>query len=528
MFVRKKKNRSGSVSIVVVDKSRGRFREVRQFGVAHTEAEADALYTQAREWIRRYAGQQTIDFGGGAVASENEVDMLVSRIDGVSINGTQLLLNRIYDSVGFNRIKDDVLRHLVVARISQPLSKLATTSYLRSYFKEDIDLSRIYRYMDKLYNSQMELVQEISITHTRSILGGSIGLLFYDVTTLYFEAAPKDDMRQSGFSKDGKTAEAQIVLGLLVSRDGYPLSYSIFNGSQYEGYTMIPIIDDFVKRFHLEDVVVVADSGLMTKKNVLLLQTGKYKYILGARIRNEAKDIREWILSQAKEENTYPEYEKTHTIPAPKPNDPKATKEIKERLIITYSKDRAKNDADNRKRGVERLRLSFGSGTIKKESINRRGYNKFLEITNDIDITINEDKIKDDEKWDGWKGYITNTDMEAKEVVSQYHGLWVVERAFRVTKGNLEARPVFHFTPRRIEAHICICFIAYKVYKELERIMERMKFPMSIDKALEVAKTIPTVTMRLPYNQQKLAQTLFLTDEQRAIKPLFDLKKYFG
>ena len=293
MFVRKKKNRSGSVSIVVVDKSGGRFREVRQFGVAHTEAEADALYTQAREWIRRYAGQQTIDFGGGAVASENEVDMLVSRIDGVSINGTQLLLNRIYDSVGFNRIKDDVLRHLVVARISHPSSKLATTSYLRSYFKEDIDLSRIYRYMDKLYNSQMELVQEISITHTRSILGGSIGLLFYDVTTLYFEAAPKDDMRQSGFSKDGKTAEAQIVLGLLVSWDGYPLSYSIFNGSQYEGYTMIPIIDDFVSRFSLTDFVIVADSGLMSAKNIRLLRSAGYKYIVGARIKTENSSLRE-------------------------------------------------------------------------------------------------------------------------------------------------------------------------------------------------------------------------------------------
>ena len=277
----------------MVDKSRGRFREVRQFGVAHTEAEADALYTQAREWIRRYAGQQTIDFGGGAVASENEVDMLVNRIDGVSINGTQLLLNRIYDSVGFNRIKDDVLRHLVVARISHPSSKLTTTSYLRSYFKEDIDLSRIYRYMDKLYNSQMELVQEISITHTRSILGGSIGLLFYDVTTLYFEAAPKDDMRQSGFSKDGKTAEAQIVLGLLVSRDGYPLSYSIFNGSQYEGYTMIPIIDYFVSRFSLTDFVIVADSGLMSAKNIRLLRSAGYKYIVGARIKTENSSLRE-------------------------------------------------------------------------------------------------------------------------------------------------------------------------------------------------------------------------------------------
>lgn len=143
-------------------------------------------------------------------------------------------------------------------------------------------------------------------------------------------------------------------------------------------------------------------------------------------------------------------------------------------------------------------------------------------------IVINEQRIAEDAKWDGWKGYVTNAVIEAKEVVSQYHGLWVVEKAFRVTKGNLEARPVFHFTPRRIEAHICICFIAYKVYKELERILKLMKFPMSVDKALEIAKTIPTITMRLPYNQQKLTKTLFLTEEQQAIKPLFDLKRHFG
>lgn len=143
-------------------------------------------------------------------------------------------------------------------------------------------------------------------------------------------------------------------------------------------------------------------------------------------------------------------------------------------------------------------------------------------------IVINEEKIAEDEKWDGWKGYVTNTVIVAKEVVSQYHGLWVVERAFRVTKGNLEARPVFHFTPRRIEAHICICFIAYKVYKELERILKLMKFPLSVDKVLEIAKTIPTITMRLPYNQQKLTKKLFLTEEQQSIKLLFDLKKYFG
>ena len=484
MFVRKKKNRSGSVSIVVVDKSRGRFREVRQFGVAHTEAEADALYTQAREWIRRYAGQQTIDFGGGAVASENDVDMLVSRIDGVSINGTQLLLNRIYDSVGFNRIKDDVLRHLVVARISQPSSKLATTSYLRSYFKEDIDLSRIYRYMDKLYNSQMELVQEISITHTRSILGGSIGLLFYDVTTLYFEAAPKDDMRQSGFSKDGKTAEAQIVLGLLVSRDGYPLSYSIFNGSQYEGYTMIPIIDDFVSRFSLTDFVIVADSGLMSAKNIRLLRSAGYKYIVGARIKTENSSLREWILSLEKTNGAA--YE--------------TRKDDGDRLIVSYSANRASNDARNRAKGVARLEKSYRTGKLTKDKINKRGYNKFLEISKDVEVTISQERIAEDERWDGLKGY-----------------------AFRVSKGNLEMRPIFHFTERRIEAHICICFVAYKVYKELERAIRHAGIAISVDKVLDIAKTIITIDVRTDGVRGVSKRTLFLTEEQKAIKQLFEM-----
>lgn len=382
--------------------------------------------------------------------------------------------------------------------------------------------------MDKLHSSQQELVQQISVAHTRRILGGNIGIVFYDCTTIYFESFIHDKLCEPGYSKDGKTKENQIVIGLLVSAGGYPLAYSIFCGSQYEGFTMLPVVEDFVTRFNLKDFVVVADSGLMTKKNITLLQSGRYKYILGARIRNEAKTVREWILSREKEEGVFHEYEKRHSIPDTDSEDSKAMRTVKERLIITYSGDRAKKDADNRKRGVARLKKTFESGIVKKESLNRRGYNKFLEITRDVGITINEEKVEEDVRWDGWKGYITNTDMPAKEVVRQYHELWVVERAFRITKGNLEVRPVFHFTARRIEAHICICFIAYKVYKEWERIMKLMKFPMSVDKVLEIAKTIPTVTMRMPHNGTTQTQTLFLTDEQRHIKPLFDLKKFLG
>ena len=432
---------------------------------------------------------------------------VVDNMDSVLINGTQLLLNQVYDSIGFNQIPDDILRHIVIARVSQPKSKLATVEYLKSYYDEDVDLNHIYRYMDKLYNTQMELAQQISVEHTRKIFGGKIGLMFYDVTTLYFETSQTDVLREPGFSKDGKTADSQVVLGLLVSEGGYPLSYSLFNGSQYEGFTMIPMIDDFKQRFTLgDDFVVVADSGLMNKNNVRLLQQVGYKYILGARIKNENSTVKQWILSLDKEDNVCNELKR--------PND--------ERLIVCYSDKRAKKDAYNRTRGIARLRKAYKNGHITKQQVNRRGYNKFLEISKDIDVSISEEKIAEDCKWDGLKGYITNTDINAECVIDQYHGLWVVERAFRISKGTLEMRPMFHFTERRIEAHICICFIAYKVYKELERLISINKIDMSVDQVLDIAKTITTIKIKLPKNGTFFTKTLFLTEKHLAIKPLFN------
>ncbi|MDR3140604.1 MAG: IS1634 family transposase [Tannerellaceae bacterium] len=210
---------------------------------------------------------------------------MFGKVDSVLINGAQLLPNRIYDGIGFNRIEDDILRHLVIARISQLASKLATVAYLKScYDEEDLELNRIYKYMDRLYATRRELIQQISVEHTLKIPGGRIGVVFYDVTTLYFETDRQDILRQPGFSKDGKNKESQIVPGLLVSAGGYPLSYSVFCGSQYEGRTMTPVIDDFIQRFSLTDFVIVADSGLMNKKNVELLRKAGCKYITGARI----------------------------------------------------------------------------------------------------------------------------------------------------------------------------------------------------------------------------------------------------
>jgi transposase len=286
----------------------------------------------------------------------------LSNVENILLNGTQLILNQVFRIIGFHLIEDMISKHLVVSRICHPCSKVATVDYLKSYFDEDIELHKIYRYLDKLSDTQKDKIQEISVKHTRKVLGGRIGVVFYDVTTLYFETDVADDFRKTGFSKDGKHALPQVVLGLLVSDGGYPLAYSIHEGNKYEGHTMLPVVNDFVKKFDLKDFVVVADSGLMNKENIAELEQNGYKYIVGARIKNENDMIKRWILSQNKTDGTFYEYQKTATS----------------KLILGYSERRAKKDAFNREKGVKQLEKEFRTWTVTKEKINKRGYNKFL------------------------------------------------------------------------------------------------------------------------------------------------------
>ena len=504
MFIRRKPNKSGSYSVQILDKRDGRNRLIRSLGSSKVEEELKELERQATDYIARYGGQGVLDFEGVApVSHQEEADMFFNRIVDVCHDAPRVILSRIYDGVGFGAIGDEVLRSLTIARVCEPKSKVATVEYLKRCFREDYRLHQIYRYMDTLYNTRREQIQQISVEHTRQLLGGRIGIVFYDVTTLYFETAREDVLRSPGFSKDGKTAESQIVLGLLVSRDGYPLSYNIFNGGQYEGRTMIPIIDDFVQRFSLTDFIVVADAGLLSRKNITLLKQAGYKFILGGRIKKESKTVQDWVLSLEKN---------PHNLNETVINGD-------ERIIVSYSEQRAAKDRHNRDKGIQRLRKAYSSGKINKRNVNQRGYNKFLVIENDVMVSIDEDKIAADARWDGLKSYITNTDLAAGEVIDQYHGLWVVERAFRITKGTLEARPIFHFTERRIEAHICICFVAYKLYKELERLLRLLGIGLSVDKVLDIAKTVSTVSIRLQDGTIS-TRTMLKTEEERRIAPL--------
>jgi transposase len=506
MFVRKKKNRSGTTSVVVADKSNGRFRELKTIGVSSDEEAVSELCRAGREWISEQKGELDMFAMHERQREERQAaDSLLSSIDGILLNGPQLILSHVFRLVGFDAIDDGILRHLVIARLSQPSSKAGAVDYLKSYFDEDVELHKIYRYLDRLHGTQRDKAQQISVEHTRRMLSGRIGLMFYDVTTLYFETDHGDDLRERGFSKDGKHAQPQVVLGLLASRDGYPLSYSLFKGSQYEGHTMLPVVEGFVKRFGLEDFVVVADSGLMSKANVEQLEKEGYKYIIGARIKSETEETKRWILSREKRDGCFFE-----------------TKKGGSRLVIGYSERRAKKDRHNRDKGVRRLKAAYKTGSLTKDNINKRGYNKFLEMTGSVKVAINQEKIAEDGKWDGLKGYLTNTELPANEVCEQYNGLWVIERAYRITKGTLGMRPMFHFTPRRIEAHVCICFIAYKVYKELERVLKCSGIDLSVDKVMNIAKTITTLKIKLPASGKTISKTMLITQKHKSIEKLFD------
>ena len=506
-----KKNRSGSISIVVVDKTSGRYKELHTVGIAKDESEIMQLRRKGLEWIRcrELEMHPELDlYGEERKSLEYEMEMterVVANIDNILINGAELILNRVFDRIGFNRIEDDVFRKLVQSRLSFPASKAATVEYLKNYYDEDLDLSKIYRYLDKLNGRHKHLAQDISVHHTMRILGGHIGVMFYDVTTLYFETDHQDDLRKTGFSKEGRHSNPQIILGLLVSLDGYPLAYCIHEGNKYEGHTMLPVIREFVGKYRLEDFIVVADSGLMNNANINELEEEGCKYIIGSRIRNESEEVKRHILSFCKEDGIMHEIDKGEG----------------RRLLIGYSDRRAGKDAHNREKGIRRLEKAYKAGHLSKENINRRGYNKFLDMEGDTSVNINYDRIQEDARWDGLKGYLTNTSIPTADVVSAYHNLWNVEKAFRITKSKIEIRPMFHFTRRRIEAHICICFVALKVYKELERLLKLSDIKMSVDKVLNMAKTVTTISVYMPKNKAHLIKTMPMK-RHKPIAKLFD------
>lgn len=500
MFIRKLNANNGKVYVQVIDKSSGRYKVLKSLGGSGIDSELSLLVQEARQWIDRHIGLQEFDF----LKSDKLVQQLFDSITSVKRVGYDLLLGRIFDDIGFGRVKDEIFRELVLARVAFPKSKLKTTEFLYRYKNIDWDEDQVYRYLDKLHSTQKELVQQISFNHTLKILNNQISIVFYDVTTLYFEIDQEDDLRKTGFSKEGKHQKPQIVLGLLVSRNGYPLAYDVFEGNKFEGHTMLPVVEGFRKKYSLKNLVIIADSGLLSNENIEQLQAKGYEFILGARIKNESTPVKKKILSLRLGSG-----------------QSEVIKKGALKLIVTYSDARAKKDKHNRDKGVRKLEKQIRKGHLTKANINNRGYNKFLKLKGEISVTLDRGKIEQESRWDGLKGYLTNTQISKYQVIENYQHLWQIEKAFRVAKSDLKIRPVYHRIERRIQARICICFVANKLYKELERQLTQKQATISAVKAIEIAENIIQISLTLPQSGQIHRKILLLTEEQKYLGSIF-------
>jgi transposase len=503
MYIRQKKNASGSVSVQIIDKSSGKYKVIKTVGSSHDAGEVLTLQDEANREVTQLTGQLKFNFD---VDKERElVDMFFSGIQQIRLVGPELVLGKLFDGIGFNAIKDELFRHLVIARLCYPVSKLKTTDYLYKHKGISIDVELIYRYLDKLHSKQKELVQQISYTHTLKVLNNTISVVFYDVTTLYFEIEEQDDLRKTGFSKEGKHQHPQILLGLLVSVDGYPLAYEIFEGNKFEGHTMLPVIERFKAKYQLERLIVVADAGLLSNENITELQRKGYEYILGAKIKSEKHVLQQQIQALSLRSGECKEIAKDEST----------------RLIISYSQSRAKKDALNRQRGLEKIERAISRGKLSKKNINNRGYNKYLKLEGEVNVCVDYEKFNKDALWDGLKGYITNTTLSKDRVIEQYGNLWKIEKAFRISKSDLKIRPIYHRLRRRIEAHICKTFCAYKVYKELERQLKTAQVGWSPEKAIDIANTIFKITILTPYSKTQEARLHLPNQEQTELLSIF-------
>lgn len=516
MFVRRKHNKSGSCSVQVVAKDGGKYRVQKSFGSSKEEATLIALEREARQWADEH------EYGEELFASEgaSEYDAIFAGIgqDQLRLAGPDLVYGRLFDRIGFGAVRtsdNELFKSLVVTRLYRPGSKLKTLRYMAYFMNKFYDEDKIYRFLDELcwrpgrsnkgvYDVKHD-VEQVTYDQTRRVLGGTVAVVFYDTTTMYFESR-EDDVRIHGWSKDGKNANPQVVLGLLVGPGGNPIGYEMHPGNTYEGHTMIPIIEKLQKRFGFPRPIVVADAGLLSKENIRDLEAGGYEYILGARIRSQSEQFKEQIASLRLSSG-----QSTNIRLADS-----------RRMVVTMSDARARKNAADRENGLKRLEKRFMTDRLTKDKLNNRGYNRFLTMAGDATIRIDYDKVEDDARLDGYKGYTTNSTLPDDRVIEEYGYLFMIERAFRFCKTDLDIRPMYHRLFNRIEAHVCICFTAYTILLELERILKAAGSHISLDRARFLTEKIYQIDYVNPYNNKHMS-VLLHTEEEPEVTELLDL-----
>lgn len=458
-------------------------------------------------------------------ALDDQVCMSDLREEKRVINGVVDVFGKLYDELGFadlirntrkNAQWNAILKACVLARVATPLSKRATSFLLERDYDIHIPYEKIYDMMDHLFKQEKRVKQRVA-QNTLDLFQQAVDVLFFDVTTLYFESIETDELRDFGFSKDNQFKEVQVLLALVTTADGHPIHYQLFPGNTYEGHTLIEMVKALKSQYQVKDILLVADRAMFNEANLSLMDQEGIQYIVAAKLKSMNQTMKTQILDSTDYRGTVicNQFHWAHEF-----------EHHGRRLMVSYSSKRAKKDAADRHRLVDRLLKKVKDGQLKlKDLIPNDGTKKYLHITGG-EARVNEAKISEDAQWDGLHGVITNcTSKPLGEILSRYRQLWQIEESFRVNKHNLKMRPIYHWSPNRIRAHISICFIAYSMIRYVERKMRESRFELSIETIREELRQVQSSIVVNRKSQQRYVIPSQSNSLQQAIYRCFGIQR---
>lgn len=467
-------------------------KTIKYVGMAHNDAEFEALQKAAKAEIYRLEREES-----QTVTKPSVNEDMCDNAYLCNVREVARLSTGIYDVFGmafdrlnlhslFTKIRYEQLKAVVLARIAKPSSKLQASQLLQKQFQKELSVDQIYQLMNIVASKEPEIKSCIFNATTHQLQKQEIALLFFDVTTLYCESQMADELRGFGYSKDHKANEVQVVLALATTSEGLPVGYSLFPGNTAEITTLIKSLEEWRKTFAIKNVTVVGDRGMMSEKNLAEMEKMQIKYIVAAKLKSFSSTLQNKILERNNEVKTSVE------------KDALLVQEHKlgtRRLVVSYSEKRADKDRKDRERLIKKIRSKLGvKGKAKTEKlITNKGYQKFVTSEKSGEVTLNLKKIEEEAKWDGLHGVITNDpEMSQKELLTLYRRQWIVEDSFRINKHTLSMRPIYHFKPHRIKAHISVCYLAFTLtrYVQLQVKSFWEGSGMSVDKIRDELNTV--------------------------------------
>lgn len=460
--IRKVKTSSGSTAIQIGFYKGKRFKLIKHIGSSKNPHKINELIGIAKEYINSHSPQLKFNFNP---QSEEILFKKGIKVEKSILEEAYEYLDNIYEQIGFHRIKNDLLKHFAMIRVLEPASKARSILLLKKYFDIGYKKTTVFRKLLKLVDLKQE-AEQIAVNFARNNLDFDFSLVFYDVTTLYFETEDEDDFRKKGFSKNHRYDVPQILIGLVVNEIGFPIYCDIFKGNTFEGKTIIPVILNLKEKYQIDRFTVVADAAMLSAENLASLEEHQIDYVVGARIGS---------LSLKKIKNIADELNQSD-------------KNIIRRddILYEYSVNRARKDRADNDKQIERAKyyLSNPSKVIKRS--------KFLSTAGKKTFKLNKALIEKYRLLEGIKGYKTNIRNLSEELlIARYKDLWRVEQSFRMTKSDLEARPIYHRKQNSIRYHILIVFVALCMAKVIE-----IKTGRSIKKVMEELKDKWTITLR--------------------------------